>query len=111
MCVKDTASTSIHVDGGMTMNGLLMQFQSDLLRSPLVRPEFVDITALGAAFAAGLAVGVWKDMDEVKKVHMTLGMFIPSPHCLYLVSFCLTSNDTLTLFALCSTILHRPFLD
>ncbi|MDQ1131351.1 glycerol kinase GlpK [Microbacterium sp. SORGH_AS_0888] len=66
--VADTGTplTELRVDGGMTRNGLLMQFQADLLGIPVVRPEVVETTALGAAYAAGLAVGVWADLDELR---------------------------------------------
>lgn len=53
------------VDGGATENRLMMQFQSDLLNLTVIRPEVGETTALGAAFAAGLAVGVWKDLEEL----------------------------------------------
>jgi glycerol kinase len=51
----------------MVFNELLMQFQSDILNVPVVRPKVAETTALGAAYAAGLAVGFWKDTDELKK--------------------------------------------
>ncbi|XWS11766.1 hypothetical protein CRYUN_Cryun37aG0028200 [Craigia yunnanensis] len=54
----------LRVDGGATVNNLLMQIQADLLGSPVVRPADIETTALGAAYAAGLAVGVWKE-DEI----------------------------------------------
>uniref|UniRef100_A0A5B7AF89 glycerol kinase n=1 Tax=Davidia involucrata TaxID=16924 RepID=A0A5B7AF89_DAVIN len=54
----------LRVDGGATANNLLMQIQADLLGSPVVRPADIETTALGAAYAAGLAVGVWKE-DEI----------------------------------------------
>ena len=53
--------TSLKVDGGMVHNELLMQFQSDLLQVPVIRPRVAETTALGAAYAAGLAVGYWSD--------------------------------------------------
>lgn len=56
---------SLKVDGGMTVNDLLMQFQADLLNVPVVRPKVVETTALGAAYAAGLAIGYWSDTDEL----------------------------------------------
>ena len=56
----------LRVDGGMTHNDLLMQFQADILGIPVVRPRIVETTALGAAYAAGLAVGVWADRDELR---------------------------------------------
>jgi glycerol kinase len=58
--------TSLKVDGGMVVNELLMQFQADILNVPVVRPSLRETTALGAAYAAGLAKGVWKSMDELK---------------------------------------------
>ena len=56
----------LKVDGGMVANALLMQFQADLLGVPVVRPVVTETTALGAAYAAGLAVGFWKGLDELR---------------------------------------------
>jgi glycerol kinase len=56
----------LRVDGGMTANGLLMQFQADTLGVPVVRAAVRETTALGAAFAAGLAVGFWADREELR---------------------------------------------
>ncbi len=58
---------ALKVDGGMVVNELLMQFQSDLVKVPVVRPSMIETTALGAAYAAGLAVGYWKDLDDLKQ--------------------------------------------
>ncbi|MGA2502757.1 MAG: glycerol kinase GlpK [Anaerolineales bacterium] len=58
--------TSLKVDGGMVFNELLMQFQADILGVPVIRPKVAETTALGAAYAAGLAVGFWKDYDELR---------------------------------------------
>jgi glycerol kinase len=58
--------TALKVDGGMVFNELLMQFQADILNVPVVRPKVAETTALGAAYAAGLAVGFWKDYDELR---------------------------------------------
>lgn len=58
--------TSLKVDGGMVFNESLMQFQADILDVPVVRPKVAETTALGAAYAAGLAVRFWKDLDELK---------------------------------------------
>jgi glycerol kinase len=58
--------TALKVDGGMVFNELLMQFQSDILGVPVIRPKVSETTALGAAYAAGLAVGFWKDYDELR---------------------------------------------
>ena len=55
----------LRVDGGMAANELLMQFQSDILDAPLARPRNIETTALGAAYAAGLAVGYWRGTDDV----------------------------------------------
>lgn len=57
----------LRVDGGATVNNQLMQFQSDLLQSKVVRPKITETTALGAAYLAGLAVNYWTDIKEVKK--------------------------------------------
>ena len=56
----------LRVDGGAAANNLLLQFQADLLRAPVVRPKVTETTALGAAYLAGLAVGYWKNKDDVK---------------------------------------------
>ena len=58
---------SLKVDGGMVANELLMQFQSDLLDVPVIRPSITETTALGAAFAAGLAVEFWSSMDDLRQ--------------------------------------------
>lgn len=57
----------IRVDGGAIANNFLMQFQSDICRCPVVRPNVLETTALGAAYLAGISVGYWKDIDELKK--------------------------------------------
>lgn len=59
------ALDNLRTDGGMTVNHLLMQFQSNILNKPVVRPVVLETTALGAAYAAGLAVGFFKDTDEL----------------------------------------------
>ncbi|WAP54615.1 glycerol kinase GlpK [Streptomyces sp. S465] len=58
--------SSLKVDGGMTANGLLMQHQADVLGVPVIRPVVTETTCLGAAYAAGLATGVWQDLDELR---------------------------------------------
>jgi glycerol kinase len=65
--VADVPFTELRVDGGMTANELLMQFQADVLGVPVIRPEVTETTALGAAYAAGLATGFWADQDELKE--------------------------------------------
>jgi glycerol kinase len=61
----DTPLSDLRVDGGMVVNETLMQFQADVLGVPVIRPKIIETTALGAAYAAGLAVGYWKDTDEL----------------------------------------------
>lgn len=58
---------TLKVDGGMTHNDLLMQFQADILNVPVVRPQVAETTALGAAYAAGLAVGFWTSLNELRE--------------------------------------------
>lgn len=58
--------TTLKVDGGMTVNNLLMQFQSDILGVEVIRPEVPETTALGAAYASGQAVGFWNNQDELR---------------------------------------------
>ena len=70
--------TELRVDGGGTANRLLMQFQADMINVPVVKPVVKETTALGAAFAAGLAVGVWKDLAEIKALWAEEERFLPS---------------------------------
>ena len=60
------ALTELKVDGGMIQNNTLMQFQADILGVNVVSPVVTETTALGAAYAAGLAVGFWKDLDQLR---------------------------------------------
>lgn len=62
----DVELVTLKVDGGMVVNDLLMQFQSDLVDAPVVRPVVTETTALGAAYAAGLAVGYWETTDDIR---------------------------------------------
>ncbi|MDH3797096.1 MAG: glycerol kinase GlpK [Desulfobacterales bacterium] len=59
--------SKLKVDGGMVVNELLMQFQSDILNVPVIRPKVSETTALGAAYAAGMAVGFWQGLDELRR--------------------------------------------
>lgn len=59
--------TELRVDGGAAANNLLLQFQAETLNSPVIRPKQIETTALGAAYLAGLAVGYWKDLNELQK--------------------------------------------
>lgn len=70
--------TELKVDGGMTQNSLLMQFQADILGIPVVRPRIAETTALGAAYAAGLAVGFWSGLDELRAKWQEDARFTPS---------------------------------
>jgi glycerol kinase len=67
----------LRVDGGAAANNLLLQFQADLLRVPVVRPQVTETTALGAAYLAGLAVGFWKDAQDVQTNWIVERTFIP----------------------------------
>jgi glycerol kinase len=67
----------LRVDGGMVVNEFLMQFQSDILGIPVVRPAVSETTALGAAFAAGLAVGFWKDLPELRELWAEDARWVP----------------------------------
>ncbi|MFC5531130.1 glycerol kinase GlpK [Cohnella yongneupensis] len=69
--------TTLGVDGGAVMNGFLMQFQSDLLGVSITRPVQQESTALGAAYLAGLAVGFWRDRDEVRALKQVERTFEP----------------------------------
>ena len=60
------ALTALKVDGGMVFNELLMQFQADVLGVPVIRPKVAETTALGAAYAAGLAVGFWAEVEDLR---------------------------------------------
>lgn len=68
----------LRVDGGATINGLLMQFQSDLLDTKVVRPVITETTALGAAYLAGLAVGYWESMEEIQEQWQVDQVFTPN---------------------------------
>ncbi len=70
------------VDGGASQNDLLMQLQADLLGVPVERPRLIETTAFGAAFLAGLAAGVWKDREEIRKSWKVGKRFEPkiAPH-------------------------------
>lgn len=67
----------VRVDGGATVNNQLMQFQSDILNTQVIRPQITETTALGAAYLAGLAVGFWKNIDELQKYWQKDKAFTP----------------------------------
>lgn len=68
----------IRVDGGAVQNNLLMQFQADLMGVPVVRPQNTELTAFGAAFLAGLAVGFWKNQKDIASYWQEEQRFLPS---------------------------------
>ena len=72
------AVKELRVDGGATINNMLMQFQSDVLNTKTVRPKVVETTAMGAAFLAGLAVGYWKNPEEIQDIWQIDRTFTPS---------------------------------
>ncbi len=69
---------SLRVDGGAVGSRFLMQFQSDILKLPVEKPEVQETTALGAAFLSGLAIGFWKSRDEVSRIWRLKEQFLPS---------------------------------
>ena len=69
----------LRVDGGATKNNLLLQFQADLLKASVVRPEVTEVTAIGAAYLAGLAVGFWDNVEEIQKQWQINRRFEPAP--------------------------------
>ena len=77
---KDTGIplAQLNVDGGASRDGFLMQFQADILNKPVCRPVIRETTAIGAAFLAGLAVGFWKDLDELRAVRALDRQFVPA---------------------------------
>lgn len=68
----------LRVDGGATVNDLLMQIQADVLGAAVVRPQITETTAMGAAYLAGLAVGLWSDVEEIKKQWKVGQRFLPA---------------------------------
>ena len=73
--------TQLKVDGGASANDFLMQFQSDVLGAQVLRPECIETTALGAAFLAGLAVGFWKGLGDVRSSWECARVFSPEMDC------------------------------
>jgi glycerol kinase len=69
--------SELRVDGGATVNNSLMQFQSDILHCKVVRPRITETTAIGAAYLAGLAVGYWKNIEEIQQQWQVDKIFSP----------------------------------
>ncbi|MNE37260.1 Glycerol kinase [compost metagenome] len=72
------AIKELRVDGGATANNGLLQFQSDILKIPVIRPKITETTALGAAYLAGLATGYWSSIEEIKNLWQEDRHFKPS---------------------------------
>jgi glycerol kinase len=72
------ALPALHADGGATRNSSLMQFQADILRLPVLRSTNEELSAIGAAWLAGLALGWWKSLEEIAELPHTLDQFSPS---------------------------------
>ena len=75
---SEIAIKELRVDGGATINNMLMQFQADVLNTITVRPKVVETTAMGAAFLAGLAVGYWESQEEIQDIWQIDSSFTPS---------------------------------
>jgi len=75
----DRSAAALRVDGGASANDLLMQIQADQLQRPVERPVVSETTALGAAFLAGLATGVWSSRDELASIWRLDRRFEPGP--------------------------------
>ena len=70
--------SALKVDGGASANNFLMQTQADMITVPVERPKCVETTAMGAAYLAGLAVGYWDSMDEIRKTRAVDRVFTPA---------------------------------
>ena len=69
---------TLNVDGGASQNNFMLQFQSDILLAEVIRPKVVEVTALGASYLAGLQVGYWKDIDDIRNNKVIERVFVPS---------------------------------
>ena len=70
--------SELKVDGGASRNNLMMQFQADILDTAVIRPEVTETTAMGACYLAGLAVGYWGSLDEIRRQWKAERTFTPS---------------------------------
>ena len=73
----DVKITNLNVDGGASANNFLMQFQADILDANVVRPMVTETTALGASYLAGLTIGYWKDIDDIRSNMEVDKVFVP----------------------------------
>ena len=78
MCEDAGPPSALLADGGASQNDLLMQFQADILDVPVIRSASVDVSALGAAWLAGLAVGVWRDTNQLAQLPRPTSRFEPA---------------------------------
>ncbi len=69
----------LRVDGGATANNLLMQIQADILNARVVRPAVTEVTAIGAAYLAGLAINYWSSVDAIQQQWQISQSFVPDP--------------------------------
>ena len=77
--VRDTGSlNAVRVDGGASANDFIMEFQSDILGRPVIRPENVESTATGAAFLAGLGCGIWSSFEDILQISGSFKEFAPT---------------------------------
>ncbi len=72
-----TKIADLKVDGGACKNNFLMQFQADMLNCRIIRPQVIESTAQGAAYLAGVAIGLWNGQDDLKRLHATENFFHP----------------------------------
>lgn len=103
---------SLNVDGGATKNNLMMQFQSDIGNVSLKCPKIPEMTALGAAFASGLAVGFWNSLDELKDTWKMKSKWDPtmSEEKILLLKYNWSKAITRSLYWKDDAILEDPFL-
>ena len=74
----DVSLSELKVDGGASRNNLLMQFQADVLGTQVIRPKVTETTAMGACYLAGLAVGYWSGIDEIRRQWSVERAFLPA---------------------------------
>lgn len=72
---------SLNVDGGASQNNFLLQFEADILQTCVIRPKVVEVTALGASYLAGLQVGYWKDIEDIRRNKVIERVFNPKLNC------------------------------
>ncbi|MCU7731067.1 FGGY-family carbohydrate kinase, partial [Actinoplanes sp. KI2] len=98
------ALTALNVDGGMTSDNLLMQIVADVLRVPVVRPMVPETVSLGAAYAAGLAVGYWSDLQDLRNNRHRAGQWLPTMD----PGHCAAEHDNWKRAIECAIVWSRP---